>query len=84
MSNRFLYDEREEIADLIGELTAEGAIKVPIRDREGKLKTVRTLKSTTPTLIERELSRRTGPKSSDYGRPNLTAIKHAYGFRVNL
>jgi hypothetical protein len=71
-----LYDEREEIADLIGELTAEGVIKVPIRDREGKLKTVRTLKSTTPTLIERELSRRTGPKSSDYGRPDLTAIKH--------
>ena len=71
-----LYDEREEIADLIGELTAEGAIKVPIKDREGKLKTVRTLKGPTPTLIERELSRRTGPKSSEYGRPDLTAIKH--------
>ncbi len=71
-----LYDEREEIADLIGELTAEGAIKVPIRDREGKLKTVRTLKGPTPTLIERELSRRTGPKSSEYGRPDLTALKH--------
>jgi len=71
-----LYDEREEIADLIGELTAEGAIKVPIRDREGKLKTVRTLKGPTPTLIERELSRRIGPKSSEYGRPALTALKH--------
>jgi hypothetical protein len=71
-----LYDEREEIADLVGELTSEGAIKVPIRDREGNIKRVRTLKSTTPTLIERELSRRTGTQSSDYGRPDLTALKH--------
>ena len=75
-AQEFLQNEREEIADLVGELTAEGAIKVPIRDREGNIKRVRTLKSTTPTLIERELSRRTGPQSSEYGRPELTAVKH--------
>jgi len=31
----------------------------------------------TPTRIELELSRRTGPQSSDYGRPDLTALKHS-------
>ena len=32
--------------------------------------------SVTPTRIELELARRTGPQSSEYGRPELTAVKH--------
>ena len=33
--------------------------------------------SVTPTRIELELARRTGPQSSEYGRPELTAVKHS-------
>ena len=31
----------------------------------------------TPTRIELELARRTGPQSSEYARPELTAVKHS-------